>query len=70
MTHGTIRVRDAEGKEIILYAWHDGHTTEAIKMLADLPFTIFDAAKQEAHNTFVKDKHSGGLWWYWHVIKL
>lgn len=45
-THGRMTIKDSYSKKKIhLYAWHDGHTNEALEMLIKLPFTLFQASK-------------------------
>lgn len=62
-THGEMVLRE-DGREIILYTWHDGHTTSALELLLELPFLMFEWSKNK-HDTFVKEnKHIQGPWFY------
>ncbi len=67
-THGRILVRkDSEENKpregLILYAWSDGHTHEAVKDIMSLPFTLFERSIDRANNS---NKHIGP--WYYQMF--
>lgn len=60
-THGRILVKGghAEDGDIHVYAWHDGHTTDALDMLLHLPCRIFNEGKESAIS-----ERKPGFWFY------
>ena len=64
MTHGQMQVMNCDRTEKVdLYTWHDGHLFDAVELLVELPFLIFDVAKKEQTSRKKGDVVSGH-WFY------
>ncbi len=58
-THGHILIKTSNQEHINVYAYHDGHTLDALKMLMSLPFIVFDKQKTDSLNNC-----QDGMWVY------
>jgi hypothetical protein len=70
-TPGRMLVTGGHGDDghVHLYAWHDGHTSQAFELMCELPFVVFYASKQMAKASR-NNSHPpiqtgvGGPWFY------